>query len=107
VNKPATVSVVDADIRHGIRNTTTVRIPQLYTSGRFVGGSDIMMEMYENGEPPANAGRKQTWGRPAQVADQRIVTAAKPHRWQHPALAREACWLGFLRAVKEIGHLLA
>ena len=25
-------------------------IPQLYVNGEFVGGSDIMMEMYENGE---------------------------------------------------------
>jgi monothiol glutaredoxin len=32
------------------RNATTVLIPQLYIKGEFVGGSDIMMEMYENGE---------------------------------------------------------
>ncbi len=25
-------------------------IPQLYVNGEFIGGSDIMMEMYENGE---------------------------------------------------------
>ncbi|HAU41212.1 MAG TPA: monothiol glutaredoxin, Grx4 family, partial [Gammaproteobacteria bacterium] len=25
-------------------------VPQLYINGEFVGGSDIMMEMYENGE---------------------------------------------------------
>jgi monothiol glutaredoxin len=25
-------------------------VPQLYVNGEFVGGSDIMMEMYESGE---------------------------------------------------------
>ena len=25
-------------------------IPQLYVKGEFIGGSDIMMEMYESGE---------------------------------------------------------
>ena len=52
VNKPATVNVLeDADIRHGIKEYSNwPTIPQLYVKGEFVGGSDIMMEMYESGE---------------------------------------------------------
>jgi monothiol glutaredoxin len=52
VNKPATVNVLeDADVRHGIKEYSNwPTIPQLYVKGEFVGGSDIMMEMYENGE---------------------------------------------------------
>ena len=41
----------DAEIREGIKeygNWPT--IPQLYINKELVGGSDIMMEMYENGE---------------------------------------------------------
>jgi monothiol glutaredoxin len=47
-----TVNVLeDEAIRQGIKayaNWPT--IPQLYVKGEFVGGSDIMMEMYEAGE---------------------------------------------------------
>jgi monothiol glutaredoxin len=47
-----TVNVLeDEDIRQGIKayaNWPT--IPQLYIGGEFVGGSDIMMEMYQSGE---------------------------------------------------------
>ena len=52
VNKPATVNVLeDADVRHGIKEFSNwPTIPQLYVKGEFVGGSDIMTEMYENGE---------------------------------------------------------
>ena len=52
VNKPATVNVLeDANIRNGIKEYSNwPTIPQLYIKGEFVGGSDIMMEMYENGE---------------------------------------------------------
>ena len=32
-------------------------IPQLYVKGEFIGGSDIMMEMYENGELQQVLGR--------------------------------------------------
>ncbi|WP_422012650.1 Grx4 family monothiol glutaredoxin [Roseateles sp.] len=41
----------DEEVRQGIKayaNWPT--IPQLYINGEFVGGSDIMMEMYESGE---------------------------------------------------------
>ncbi len=41
----------DMDIRQGIKAYSDwPTIPQLYVKGEFVGGSDIMMEMYEAGE---------------------------------------------------------
>lgn len=47
-----TVNVLDdAEIRQGIKEYSQwPTIPQLYINGEFVGGSDIMMEMYESGE---------------------------------------------------------
>jgi monothiol glutaredoxin len=47
-----TVDVLqDPDIRQGIKQYSDwPTVPQLYVKGEFVGGSDIMMEMYENGE---------------------------------------------------------
>ena len=47
-----TVNVLeDAEIRAGIKDYSNWPIiPQLYVKGEFIGGSDIMMEMYENGE---------------------------------------------------------
>lgn len=50
--KPATVNVLeDEGIRNGIKEYSKwPTIPQLYIKGEFVGGSDIMVEMYENGE---------------------------------------------------------
>lgn len=48
----ASVDVLqDMDIRQGIKSYSDwPTIPQLYVKGEFVGGSDIMMEMYEAGE---------------------------------------------------------
>lgn len=41
----------DQEIRAGIKDFSDwPTIPQLYVNGEFVGGSDIMMEMYEAGE---------------------------------------------------------
>ena len=41
----------DPEIRQGIKEYSDwPTIPQLYVKGEFVGGSDIMMEMYESGE---------------------------------------------------------
>ena len=41
----------DPDIRQGIKEYSEwPTVPQLYVKGEFVGGSDIMMEMFENGE---------------------------------------------------------
>ena len=47
-----TVDVLqDPDIRQGIKEYSDwPTIPQLYVKGEFVGGSDIMMEMFESGE---------------------------------------------------------
>ena len=47
-----TVNVLeDEAIRQGIKDYSHwPTIPQLYVKGEFVGGSDIMMEMYESGE---------------------------------------------------------
>ena len=41
----------DEGIRQGIKEYSNwPTIPQLYVKGEFVGGSDIMMEMYQSGE---------------------------------------------------------
>jgi monothiol glutaredoxin len=47
-----TVNVLeDEAVRQGIKEYASwPTIPQLYVNGEFVGGSDIMMEMYESGE---------------------------------------------------------
>lgn len=47
-----TVNVLaDAEIRQGIKEYSSwPTIPQLYVSGEFQGGCDILIEMYENGE---------------------------------------------------------
>jgi monothiol glutaredoxin len=47
-----TVDVIqDAEIRQGIKAYSDwPTIPQLYVKGEFLGGSDIMMEMFEAGE---------------------------------------------------------
>jgi monothiol glutaredoxin len=47
-----TVNVLDdAEIRQGIKEYSNwPTIPQLYVKGEFIGGSDIMTEMYESGE---------------------------------------------------------
>ena len=47
-----TVDVLqDPEIRQGIKEYSQwPTIPQLYVKGEFVGGSDIMMEMFESGE---------------------------------------------------------
>ena len=50
----------DPEIRQGIKAYSDwPTIPQLYVNGEFVGGSDIMMEMFESGE------LKQLIGAPA------------------------------------------
>jgi monothiol glutaredoxin len=47
-----TVDVLqDADIRQGIKEYANwPTIPQLYVNGEFVGGADILREMYQSGE---------------------------------------------------------
>ena len=52
VDDLTTVNVLeDEEIRQGIKDYANwPTIPQLYVNGEFVGGSDIMMEMYQAGE---------------------------------------------------------
>lgn len=47
-----TVNVLENEaVRQGIKDYSQwPTIPQLYVNGEFIGGSDIMMEMYESGE---------------------------------------------------------
>jgi len=43
--------LADSDIRQGIKDYANwPTIPQLYIKGQFIGGSDIMKEMFQNGE---------------------------------------------------------
>jgi monothiol glutaredoxin len=50
--KVVTVNVLDnPDIRQGIKDYSNwPTVPQLYIQGEFIGGSDIMGELFENGE---------------------------------------------------------
>jgi monothiol glutaredoxin len=52
VNDLKTVNVLeDEEIRQGVKDYANwPTIPQLYVDGEFVGGSDILMEMYQAGE---------------------------------------------------------
>ncbi len=52
VSDLTTVNVLDDDeVRQGIKSYADwPTIPQLYVNGEFVGGSDIMTEMYQSGE---------------------------------------------------------
>lgn len=52
VSELTTVNVLEEpEIRQSIKEYANwPTIPQLYVNGEFVGGSDIMTEMYQNGE---------------------------------------------------------
>jgi monothiol glutaredoxin len=52
VRNLVTVNVLDDDeVRQGVKEYANwPTIPQLYVKGEFVGGSDIMTEMFESGE---------------------------------------------------------
>jgi len=52
VTKLVTVNVLEDDeVRQGIKEYSNwPTIPQLYVGGQFIGGSDILAEMSENGE---------------------------------------------------------
>ena len=60
VSDVTTVNVLeDEEIRQGIKQYANwPTIPQLYVNGEFVGGSDIMMEMYQAGELQELLGQK-------------------------------------------------
>ncbi len=43
--------LADPAIRQGIKDFSNwPTIPQVYVDGKFIGGSDILMEMYQSGE---------------------------------------------------------
>lgn len=52
IEKFHAVNVLEnAEIRQGVKEFANwPTIPQLYINGEFIGGSDIMAEMYQNGE---------------------------------------------------------
>ena len=51
VEYASTDVLADPEVRQGIKDYSNwPTVPQLYIKGEFVGGSDIMMEMYEAGE---------------------------------------------------------
>ena len=52
VKNMVTINVLEDDeVRQGIKDFSQwPTVPQLYVNGEFVGGSDIMTEMYESGE---------------------------------------------------------
>ncbi len=52
VESLVTINVLDdADVRQGIKEYSNwPTIPQLYVKGEFIGGSDIMNEMFTSGE---------------------------------------------------------
>ena len=54
------VNVLESEeLRQGVKAYTNwPTIPQLYIKGEFVGGSDIMMEMFQSGELKSHARRK-------------------------------------------------
>ena len=60
VDDMTTVNVLeDEGIRQGIKDYANwPTIPQLYVNGEFIGGSDIMMEMYETGELQQTLGQR-------------------------------------------------
>ena len=72
-----TVDVLqDPEIRQGIKDYSDwPTVPQLYVKGEFVGGSDIMMEMFEAGELQAAARREA--GRPGLSVAQPSLAASR------------------------------
>ena len=69
-----TVNVLeDEEIRQGVKDYANwPTIPQLYVKGEFVGGSDIMMEMYQSGElQPLLAGALSAASSSASPGDRR------------------------------------
>ena len=73
-----TVDVLqDPEIRQGIKEYSDwPTIPQLYVKGEFVGGSDIMMEMFESGELKHLLGDGGLKRRRGGAGDQRTAAAA-------------------------------
>jgi monothiol glutaredoxin len=65
----------DPALRQGIKGFSDwPTIPQLYVNGEFVGGCDIVREMFETGEPP----RAPTSSRPPAITVASIPGAGSP-----------------------------
>ena len=98
VNDLTTVNVLeDEDMRQGIKDYANwPTIPQLYVNGEFVGGSDIMMEMYQAGE------LQQVLGRRAQCA---ASDRRSPGAWSSasPAPAARSTACGCSSALRALG----
>ena len=62
VEQVFTINVLEEpEIRQGIKEYANwPTIPQLYVNGEFVGGSDIMREMYQSGELQKLLAREKT-----------------------------------------------
>ena len=86
--KYETVDVLqDPEIRQGIKEYSDwPTVPQLYVKGEFVGGSDIMMEMFESGELQAVARSASMILRPE---TRRGGAAGPENRCTAPSLAVE------------------
>ncbi len=50
--KPVGINVLaDPEVRNGIKEFTNwPTIPQIFVNGKYIGGCDIVTEMYDNGE---------------------------------------------------------
>ncbi len=67
----------DPEVRQGIKEYSEwPTIPQLYVKGEFVGGSDIMMEMFESGELQQLIGRRSLKRERGGAGDQRTAATA-------------------------------
>ena len=77
------INVLDsAELRQGIKDYTNwPTIPQLYVKGEFVGGSDILMEMFQSGELK-HCSPKRAWWPKARPAFPASDQSAQPSR--HP-----------------------
>src|ERR1700744_3718104 len=73
--------LADDAVRQGIKEFSNwPTIPQLYVKGEFIGGSDIMMEMYQNGELQQLFAAVVSFFRRNQVPRAMEIRAAAPRR---------------------------
>jgi len=94
----------DPELRTGIKSFSDwPTIPQLYVDGEFVGGCDIVLEMYESGELHETLGLPRPQASPPeiQVSDEaaevlRAASSESSHAELHLSVdARFHCQLGF------------
>src|ERR1700759_1457112 len=81
----------DNEVRQGIKDYANwPTIPQLYVNGEFVGGSDIMMEMYEAGELQQLLGG---WAPRRPRPPRRPPTSSSASPAPRAPSTRFACWI--------------